>query len=148
MNNNDPVDSTIRLAITQWPDGAPRGAATAFCTEHNISRKTFYQILKRARTEGQAAALEPRSRRPKTSPNATTETIKDQAVAVRQALEKAGWDYGPISVHDKMLKLDMEPPSIATLAKIFRDRGLVVPAPEKRPCFSYRTFRYPVPNAC
>lgn len=148
MNNNDPVDSTIRLAITQWPDDAPRGAASAFCTEHNISRKTFYQILKRARTEGQAAALEPRSRRPKTSPNATTEIIKDQAVAVRKALEKAGWDHGPISVHDKMLKLDMEPPSVATLAKIFRDRGLVVPAPEKRPRSSYRSFRYPMPNAC
>lgn len=81
-----------------------------FCTEHKISRKTFYQILKRARTEGQAAALEPRSRRPKTSPNATAEALKDQAVAMRESLEESGWDHGPISVHDKMVKLGMQAP--------------------------------------
>lgn len=145
---NDPVDPTIRLAIARWPDDAPRGAVTAFCTEHDISRKTFYHILKRARTEGQAAALEPRSRRPKTSPNATAEALKDQAVAMREALEKSGWDHGPISVHDKMLKLGMQAPSVAVLARIFRDRGLITPAPQKRPRSSFRSFSYPMPNAC
>ena len=145
---NDPVDPTIRLAIARWPDDAPRGAVSAFCTEHEISRKTFYQIPKRARTEGQAAALEPRSRRPKTSPNATTEALKDQAVAMRESLEKSGWDHGPISVHDKMVKLGMQAPSVAVLARIFRERGLIVPAPNKRPRSSFRSFRYPMPNAC
>lgn len=145
---NDPVDPTIRLAIARWPDDAPRGAVTAFCTEHEISRKTFYQILKRARTEGQASALEPRSRRPKTSPNATSEALKDQAVAMRESLEESGWDHGPISVHDKMVKLGMQPPSVAVLARIFRKRGLIVPAPNKRPRSSFRSFRYPMPNAC
>lgn len=145
---NDPVDPTIRLAIARWPDDAPRGTVTAFCTEHDISRKTFYQILKRARTEGQTVALEPRSRRPKTSPNATIETLKDQAVAMLNTLKDSGWDHGPISVHDKMVKLGMPAPSVPTLARIFRDRGLVVPAPQKRPRSSYRSFRYPMPNAC
>lgn len=79
---NDPVNSTIRLAIARWPQVAPRGAVTDFCEEHGISRKTFYQIRKRAQTEGQAAALEPRSRRPKIAPTATSEPIKDQAVAM------------------------------------------------------------------
>ncbi|MGP9490657.1 DDE-type integrase/transposase/recombinase [Glutamicibacter sp. AOP5-A2-7] len=148
MKNSDPVDSTIRLAITQWPDDAPRGSVTAFCTEHGISRKTFYQILKRARTEGQAAALEPRSRRPRRSPNSTNVALKDQAIAVRKALEEAGWDHGPISVHDKMLSLGMKAPSIAALARIFRERGVITPSPRKRPRSSYRSFRYPMPNAC
>ncbi|MER8026343.1 integrase core domain-containing protein [Glutamicibacter protophormiae] len=145
---NDPVDPTIRLAIARWPDDAPRGAVTAFCTEHDISRKTFYHILKRARTEGQAAALEPRSRRPKSSPNTTSETLKDQAVAMHKTLEDSGWDHGPISVHDKMLKLGMHAPSVAVLARIFRERGLITPAPQKRPRSSFRSFRYPMPNAC
>lgn len=145
---NDPVDPTIRLAIARWPEDAPRGAVTAFCTEHDISRKTFYHILKRARTEGQAAALEPRSRRPKSSPNTTSETLKDQAVAMRKTLEDSGWDHGPISVHDKMLKLGMQAPSVAVLARVFRERGLIVPAPQKRPRSSFRSFRYPMPNAC
>ena len=148
MNSNDPVNSTIRLAIAQWPEDAPRGAVTVFCQEHAITRNTFYKILKRARTHGIDSALEPLSRRPKTSPNTTNETVKDQAVAVRRALEEAGWDHGPISVHDRMHRLGMSPPSTATLAKIFQERGLVVPAPEKRPRSSYKRFRYPMPNAC
>lgn len=148
MNSNDPVNSTIRLAIAQWPHDAPRGAVTVFCQEHNITRNTFYKILKRARTDGIDSALEPLSRRPKTSPNATNETVKDQAVAVRRALEEAGWDHGPISVHDRMHRLGLNPPSTATLSKIFQERGLIVPAPEKRPRSSYKRFRYPMPNAC
>lgn len=148
MNSNDPVNSTIRLAIAQWPDDPPRGAVTVFCQEHGITRNTFYKILKRARTNGIDSALEPLSRRPRISPNATNETVKDQAVAVRRALDEAGWDHGPISVYDRMHRLGMNPPSTATLAKIFQERGLVVPAPEKRPRSSYKRFRYPTPNAC
>ncbi|MGP5599615.1 IS481-like element ISAar28 family transposase [Glutamicibacter arilaitensis] len=145
---NDPVNSTIRLAIARWPKDAPRGAVTAFCTEHEISRKTFYQIRKRAQTEGQAAALEPRSRRPKKAPTATNEAVKDQAVAMRKALQASGWDHGPISVHDHMKKLGMPTVSISALARIFSERGLVTPAPQKRPRSSYRSFRYPMPNSC
>ena len=58
MNPVEPVDPRIRLAIAQWPDDAPRGSVTTFCLEHDLSRKTFYAIRKRAQTEGQAAALE------------------------------------------------------------------------------------------
>lgn len=65
MNKNEPVNARIRLAIAQWRDDAPRGAVSTFCAEHGITRKIFYAIRTRARDEGQAAALEPRSRRPK-----------------------------------------------------------------------------------
>lgn len=67
---------------------------------------------------------------------------------MRESLEKSGWDHGPISVHDKMVKLGMQAPSVAVLARVFRDRGLIVPAPQKRPRSSFRSFRYPMPNAC
>ena len=52
MSKNEPVDARIRLAIARWPLDAPRGSVTTFCAEHQISRKTFYVILARARTEG------------------------------------------------------------------------------------------------
>jgi hypothetical protein len=65
----EPVDPRVRLAIARWPDDAPRGSVTTFCLEHGVSRKTFYAIRKRVQLEGQAAALEPRSRRPAASPN-------------------------------------------------------------------------------
>lgn len=122
---------------------------TTFCAEHNISRKTFYAILARAKAEGQAAALEPRSRRPHTSPRRITEEVKQQALGVRAALESSGLDHGPISVHDKMLALGISPvPSVAALARIFREKGVARLEPNKRPRAAYRRFVYPAPNAC
>ena len=102
MKPNDPVDARVRLAISQWPEDAPRGSVTTFCAEHGISRKTFYLLLGRAREEGQAAVLEPRSRRPKISPTRIIDEVKEQAVQVRAALEASGLDHGQISVNDKM----------------------------------------------
>jgi len=148
VNNNEPVDPRVRLAIAQWPDDAPRGAVTTFCAEHEISRKTFYKIKARARDEGQAAALEPRSRRPKTSPTKVSEDRKDEAVKVRAALESSGLDQGPISIHDKMVALGMDAPSEASLARIFRERGVARAEPKKKPRAAHRRFVYPAPNAC
>ena len=149
MKPVEPVDPRVRLAIAQWPDDAPRGSVTTFCLEHDLSRKTFYAIRKRAQTEGQAAALEPRSRRPVVSPNRISEDVKAQAIGVRAALEQSGLDHGPISVHDKMRALRMGPvPAVSSLARIFRDAGVARLEPKKKPRASYRRFVYPAPNAC
>nr|WP_307794496.1 integrase core domain-containing protein [Arthrobacter cavernae] len=121
---------------------------TTFCQAHDISRKTFYKILAIARDEGQAAALEPRSRRPKTSPTRLDETVKAQSVKVRAALESSGLDHGPISVHDKMKSLGMTAPSTAALARIFREKNLARNEPKKKPRAAWRRFVYPAPNAC
>lgn len=128
---SEPVNSRVRLVITQWPDDAPRGAVSTFCAERDISRKTFYTIRKRAIEEGPAGALEPKSRRPKSSPSMLTDEVKRQAIGVRVALEQSGLDHGPISVHDKMRTLRMDPvPSTASVARIFRRAG--VARPERR----------------
>ncbi|MGV0740741.1 IS481 family transposase, partial [Mycobacterium syngnathidarum] len=74
--------------MSQWPDDAPRGAVTTFCAEHGISRKAFYALRRRAKVDGPAAVLEPRTRRPKTSPSTWSDEIKDQAIKVRTALEQ------------------------------------------------------------
>jgi len=136
------------LAITQWPPDAPRGAVTTFCAEHGISRKTFYVIRQRVIAEGPAAALEPKSRRPRSSPTRLSEQVKSDAIQVRAALERSGLDFGPISVHDKMRTLGMMAPSIASLARIFREAGVAKAEPKKKPRAAYRRFVYPAPNAC
>lgn len=148
MSKNEPVDARIRLAIAQWPADAPRGSVTTFCAEYQISRKTFYAILARARDEGQAAALEPRSRRPKTSPSRLSSAVREQALGVRAALESSGLDHGPISVHDKMRTLGMDAASVASLARIFRETGVARAEPKKKPRSAWRRFVYPAPNAC
>ena len=146
---NEPVDPRVRLAIAQWPDDAPRGAVTTFCAEHRISRKTFYAIRARVRTDGAAAALEPRNRRPRSSPTKITDEVMQQALGVRAALESSGLDHGPISVHDKMRTMRLDPvPSVASLARIFREAGVARLEPKKKPRSAWRRFVDPAPNAC
>lgn len=149
MSRTEPVDPRVRLAITQWPPDAPRGAVTTFCAEHGISRKTFYEIRHRTLTDGPAAALEPRTRRPTRTPLSIADEVKQRAIGVRAALEQSGLDHGPISVHEKMKALAMTPvPSTASLARIFRDAGVARVEPRKKPRAAFRRFVYPAPNAC
>jgi transposase InsO family protein len=149
MAVSEPVDPRVRLAISRWPDDAPRGAVTTFCAEHGISRRTFYELRRRARIEGPAVVLEPRSRRPRSSPSKLTDEVKARAVQVRAALEASGLDHGPISVHDRMHAMGLEPvPSTASLARIFREAGVARAEPNKKPRAAYRRFVYPAPNAC
>lgn len=108
MAVNEPIDPRVRLAISQWPQDAPRGAVSTFCLEHGTSRKSFYALRKRAKTDGPAAVLEPRIRRPKSSPSTLSDEVKDGAVAVRSALEASGLDHGPISVHEKMRAMGLD----------------------------------------
>jgi putative transposase len=146
---SEPIDPRVRLAISQWPDDAPRGAVSTFCAEHGISRKSFYELRKRAKTDGPAAVLEPRSRRPRSSPSKLTDEVRAQAVQVRAALEASGLDHGPISVHDKMHAMGLEVvPSVASLARIFRETGVARAEPRKKPRSAWRRFVYPAPNAC
>lgn len=149
MAVNEPIDPRVRLAISQWPDDAPRGAVSTFCAEHGISRKSFYALRNRAKTDGAAAVLEPRTRRPKSSPSTLSDAVKEQAVAVRAALEASGLDHGPISVHDKRHAMGLDQvPSTASLARIFREAGVARLEPKKKPRSAWRRFVYPAPNAC
>ena len=149
MAVHEPIDPRVRLAISQWPDDAPRGAVSTFCAEHEISRKSFYELRKRARHDGPAAVLEPRTRRPTTSPRKLTEEVKKQAIEVRAALEASGLDHGPISVHDKMRTMGLPVvPSTASLSRVFREAGVARLEPKKRPRSAWRRFVYPAPNAC
>lgn len=146
--SNEPVDPRIRLAISQWPVDAPRGSVSSFCAEHGISRKSFYKILNQAREQGAAAALEPRSRRPKSSPTRLGDQVKKEALQVRAALASSGLDHGPISVFEKMHSMGITPPAVASLARTFREAGVAKEEPRKRPRAAYRRFVYPAPNCC
>ena len=149
MAANESIDPRVRLAISQWPEDAPRGSVSTFCAEHGISRNSFYELRKRVKADGAAAVLEPRSRRPRSSPSKLTDEVKTQAVQVRAALEASGLDHGPISVHDKMRAMGLEVvPSVASLARIFRQAGVARLEPKKKPRSAWRRFVYPAPNAC
>src|SRR5215471_12660781 len=62
--------------------------------EYGFSRRHLQRLLARYR-EGGLEALEPRSRRPRTTPNATPEPIRERVVELRVQLAAAGLDAGP-----------------------------------------------------
>ena len=146
---NHPVDARVRLEIANWDEAsAPRGSVSAFCAANGISRKSFYKIRRTAKIEGQAAALAPKSRRPHSSPQRVDADVEELALETRAALEGSGLDCGPISVFDKMKALGWDPPSTATLSRLFRREGAARREPKKKPRTAFRRFVYPAPNAC
>lgn len=138
----------VRLMIAAFPDDAPRGSVTRFCAEHQISKSWFYELRARSREAGPDGyqGVFPRSRAPKSSPHQISPQLADVACQIRQELQLDGWDHGPISVRVKMTERGLPAPSRATLARLFLTRGLVEPAPNKRPRSSYRSYASPLPN--
>jgi putative transposase len=129
----------IAVQVATWPADAPRGAVTRFCREYQVSRSWFYQVRARVAAEG-VEGLQRRPRPPGRSPLALPIEIEEIAVRLRKELAEDGCDHGPITVRDRLLKLGIAAPAVATLARIFARRGMVVPQPQKRPRSSYRRF--------
>lgn len=123
------------------------GDVAAFCREQQISRKTFYKWRRRFELEG-VDGLEARSRRPHRCPQVTPAAIEDEIVAIRKQLADDGADNGPDSIRFELLAGGVAAPSRATIARILSRRGLVVPAPRKRPRSSLHRFVYARPNEC
>lgn len=145
-SNTVPADT--RWAIANWPENAERGEVSRFCERQGISRSVFYKIRRQARAQGPVGATEPESRRPLRSPRRTDQTVIEHALAVRAWLVEQGLDAGPLSVHARMQRQDLRPPSRATLARAFAAAGVSKPEPRKRPRAANRRFVYPAPNCC
>src|SRR3954469_16297607 len=141
------VGMDVRSLIARWPVDAPRGAVIGFCREHGISPSWFFELRRRAREDPPAGGL-PRSRRPARCPSATAALLEDLAVRGRKELAEQGWDAGPLSGAAWMRRQGVEPPSRATIARIFIRRGVVSPQPQKRPRRSWRRFQFGLVHEC
>ena len=87
--------SRARVAVLQIV--SQRLTVTAAAAEYGISRRHLHRLLARYR-EGGLDALGPRSRRPKTTPIATPETVRQRIVELRQQLTADGLDAGPHTI--------------------------------------------------
>lgn len=122
-------------------------SVTAFCAEHSISRKTFYEFRRRFQAGG-LEALVPRSRRPLSSPSATGPDAMALVIDKRHKLIADGWDAGAVSIRSWLLSEGHTPPSARTIHRILVDHGLVEPQPKKRPRSSFRRFEHARANEC
>ena len=112
---------------------------------HPISESWLFRLLDRYRAGG-PEALEPRSRRPKSSPNQTSPEIRRGIVELRRELVDAGLDAGAQTIcHHLRLRFGTAP-SRVTVWRILKAEGLVTPQPHKRPKSSWIRFQAELPN--
>jgi transposase InsO family protein len=114
---------------------------------HGVHRSWLYKLLRRYRQHGELG-LEPRSRRPRRCPSAMSQDIEDTIVAVREGLTAEGLDAGALTIHWHLARTVERPPSVTSIWRVLRRRGLVTPQPRKRPRSSFQRFEASLPNEC
>jgi len=115
--------------------------------QYGVSRSWLYELLARYRTEGEAV-FEPRSKRPRSNPNATPAEVVDLIVELREKLTATGLDAGPDTIVWHLAQHHDITVSRATVARHLAKRGLVTPEPKKKPKSSYIRFAAAMPNEC
>ncbi|MBA2558610.1 MAG: DDE-type integrase/transposase/recombinase [Propionibacteriales bacterium] len=139
------TSSKARLVITALFTEHRRPAEVA--ARYGVHRSWVYKLKARYETEGDAA-FEPRSRRPKTSPNALDQHIVDLILELRDNLTTAGLDAGPETIAWHLAHHHNTVVSRSSIARALARAGLVVPEPTKRPKSSYIRFEATMPNEC
>ena len=122
-------------------------SVTAAAAEYGYSRQHLHRLVARYKAGG-LDAVEPRSRRPKSNPQATEDKVREFIVKTRLELTAAGWDAGPVTIAWHLEQAGLHAPSTATIRRILHAAGLVTPEPRKRPRSSYRRFEAGQPNEC
>ena len=135
--------SEARVAVLQVV--SKQLSVTAAAAEYGISRRHLHRLLLRYR-EGGLDALQPRSRRPKSTPIATTEAVRARAIELRVQLTADGLDAGPVTIAWHLEREGHKPPAPATISRILKHAGLISPQPRKRPRSSYTRFEMAQPN--
>lgn len=135
--------SRARVAVLQVV--SDQMSVTAAAAEYGFSRRHLHRLLARYR-EGGLEALEPRSRRPKTTPIATSENVRGRVIELRRGLTADGLDAGPVTIVWHLEQEGLSAPSTSTVRRILHQAGLIVPEPRKRPRSSYIRFQAAQPN--
>lgn len=118
---------------------------TALARTHGISRSWLFKLLARYR-QGGFEAVEPRSRRPKSSPTKTPAEVVARIVGLRNELTDQGLDAGAQTIVQHLKLRFGIARSEATVWRILKAEGLVTPQPHKRPRSSWIRFQAELPN--
>jgi transposase InsO family protein len=137
--------SKARLVITAVT--VERRPVSEVAQAYGVARSWIYTLLARYQADGEAA-FEPRSRRPKTTPNAIRDATVELIVRLRKELAGQGLDAGPHTIAWHLRHHHQLTVSAATVSRYLTRRGLVVPEPKKRPKSSYLRFQAELPNEC
>ena len=139
------MSSKARLVITAVV--VEKRPVAQVVREYGVSRSWVYELLARYRAEGEVA-FEPRSRRPRTSPNSTGADTVELILELRKRLAEQGLDAGADTVGWHLTHHHGLTVSRATIHRILTRHAAVVPTPAKRPKSSYLRFEATWPNEC
>jgi transposase InsO family protein len=135
--------SRARVAVLQVV--SQQLSVTAAAAEYGFSRRHLHRLLARYR-EGGLQALEPRSRRPKRTPIATSQDVRERVIGLRTQLTADGLDAGPVTIAWHLERDGLPALSTSTIRRILHQAGLITPQPRKRPRSSYTRFEAAQPN--
>ncbi len=113
--------------------------------DYEVSRRWVHERVRRFDAEGEAG-LQPRSRRPRASPQRTPETVEEEIVELRKHLGDQGLDAGAHTIASHLIRHRAKAPSVATIWRVLSRRGFVTPQPQKRPKSSFIRFEAEMPN--
>lgn len=137
--------SKARLVITALFVEQQTPAEVA--ARYGVHRSWVYKLKARYEAEGDTA-LEPRSRRPRSTPTAINTDTAELIVRLRKELTGEGLDAGPDTIAWHLRHHHQLDVSRATISRHLTRAGLVSPEPKKRPKSSYVRFEAKMPNEC
>lgn len=128
----------LEILLTPRRDGM---SVVDVCRRYGISRQTFYEYRRRLWTEG-VPALQPRPRRPMSSPSKTPPEI--ESLIVRLRLDNPRW--GARIIHTKLIQAGLtDPPVVSTIHRVLQRHGLVVAQHHRAPQ-KWKRFERHAPN--
>ena len=128
----------MEILLTPLRDGI---TVAETCRRYGVSRQSFYDYRRRLHDEG-VAALQPRSRRPHSSPGLTAPEIEERIVTMR--IDNPRW--GARTIHTRLIRAGLAaPPAVSTIHRILQRHGMVT-APIRRSPRTWRRFERFAPN--
>src|SRR3954470_22705618 len=82
--------------------------------QYGVSRRWVITLVQRYLDEGDAG-LEPRSRRPLSSPGQTAAAVEDEIVRIRKDLDKAGHEAGAATIAFHLAQRHGSSPAVSTI---------------------------------
>lgn len=121
--------------------GMSYGQAAA---HYGVSKTLVHKLHHRWLDEGNAA-FEPRSRRPKTTPNRAPDPVRKRVIELREELTAHGLDAGTDTIAEHLAR-ERITLSRTTIWRILTANNKVTAQPQKRPRSSWRRFSADRPN--
>lgn len=136
--------SKQRLVITAVLAGQSQSDVAR---HYGVSQGWISKLMARWRLEGEVA-FEPRSRRPTSTPTATSPKVVALILTLRHRLVNAGLDAGAETIAWHLGHTHKVTIHRATIHRILTRHGLIEAEPRKRPRSSYTHFQADQPNEC